>query len=484
MDNKKITALTVTEKLLLTDLEFVDLPHKVTTKTKVTAICEKCGGNFNAMAWTILKGQRCCSCNKGKPGLNTPEKIKEAAIAKGFVVVDFSRHLKADDRIRLICRCGVEFSPEVYRLVHGYVKSCGCLPRDGKVKTSTYTYEDLYDIAASGGCKVQDSSRTGPISGVHQKIEVICSCGDKFYPKINGFLSGIWRSCGCEASKAETKIYDYIRSLGVEAYSRSRKIIPPLEVDIWVPDRKIAIEYDGLYWHSEKALGADAKTRIKTKADKIASTGGRLIVIFEDEWLQSEEKVKARLRSILGQNEVSIGARKCEVVEISPEKAREVVGNWHLQKSRPGIHIGLSYVGNLVAIATFARGNPSRGIKPNEWELSRFCSKPNHSIPGGLSRILKAFKAKTGATEVFSYSDNRWSRGDVYAASGFVEVSRSPQSYHYVKSQKRYHRFTLRKDILLKRFGGDPNKTERELAIAAGYSRIWDLGTTKWKISI
>ena len=46
------------------------------------------------------------------------------------------------------------------------------------------------------------------------------------------------------------KIFEFIKLL-VYTEQRVRDIIPPYELDIYIPDKKIAIEYDGLHWHSE-----------------------------------------------------------------------------------------------------------------------------------------------------------------------------------------------------------------------------------------
>ena len=88
-------------------------------------------------------------------------------------------------------------------------------------------------------------------------------------------------------------------------------------MDIYIPSKNIAIEYNGLYWHSEK-LGKHKDYHLdKTKLAN--SLGVRLIHIFEDEWKGNKDVVKNRLRHILGCVKGMIYARKCTISEINTD---------------------------------------------------------------------------------------------------------------------------------------------------------------------
>lgn len=55
------------------------------------------------------------------------------------------------------------------------------------------------------------------------------------------------------------------------------------ELDVYVPGRKLAFEYDGLYWHSEEAGRGRGYHLAKTEACEKA--GIRLVHVLESEWI-------------------------------------------------------------------------------------------------------------------------------------------------------------------------------------------------------
>lgn len=74
----------------------------------------------------------------------------------------------------------------------------------------------------------------------------------------NGILKHIHdvslcKNCEKTVDWQETKLAEYIQQLddSISCMTRCRKVIPPYELDIYIPNKKLAIEYDGLYWHSE-----------------------------------------------------------------------------------------------------------------------------------------------------------------------------------------------------------------------------------------
>jgi hypothetical protein len=117
----------------------------------------------------------------------------------------------------------------------------------------------------------------------------------------------------------------------------------------------------------------------------------------------------------------------------------------------------------------------------------RYTAKINYSIRGGLGKLLKYFiKNNTHITEIISYSDNRWSNGNLYKTLGFELINAGKSSYHYFKdSTQRFHRYNFTKHKVLKLFGGDPKKdTEWSIMSRNGYDRIWDCGSSKWLLKI
>ncbi|HDK25997.1 MAG TPA: hypothetical protein ENG48_02745, partial [Candidatus Atribacteria bacterium] len=88
-------------------------------------------------------------------------------------------------------------------------------------------------------------------------------------------------------SIGEQSIGNFIKDLSIDYIQNVKNIIPPLEIDIYIPEKKIAVEYNGLYWHSEKA-GKDKNYHLN-KLKLCSEKDIRLIQIFEDEWLFKQD---------------------------------------------------------------------------------------------------------------------------------------------------------------------------------------------------
>lgn len=278
-------------------------------------------------------------------------------------------------------------------------------------------------------------------------------------------------------SEAETEVANFVASLmpkGTVILRSDCESIAPLELDIVIPEKGIAIEYCGLYWHSE--LAGRGRFYHRAKLEKCQNAGIRLITIFEDEWLTKRAVVESMLSNLIGANRQRVDARKCEVVELSNEAAREFVGSNHVQGAgRSSVKYGLVHSGVIVAAMTFSDTEISR--RGHDWEINRFCTAPGTTVRGGAGKLFNEFVRKISPQKVVSYADLRWGTGDVYGKIGFRLSGNTVPGYWYVKpnEMKRHHRYALRKQA------NEPKDvTEWQLRKEAGWNRIWDCGHAKW----
>ena len=96
--------------------------------------------------------------------------------------------------------------------------------------------------------------------------------------------------CLLTSSYAEQEIADYISTFySGECIRNARNIISPLEIDLYYPDKKVAIEFNGDYWHSEKFK--DNKYH-RNKYIKCCENDIHLISVFERDWLDNKSFVK------------------------------------------------------------------------------------------------------------------------------------------------------------------------------------------------
>lgn len=301
----------------------------------------------------------------------------------------------------------------------------------------------------------------------------------KCYPYIQGFSIG------------EKEIVDFLKiNIPNEIIiEKSRSVINGLELDIYIPTKKIAIEYDGLYWHSENGGKKDKKYHLN-KTELCSAKGIKLIHIFEDEWFFKKDILKEKIKHILGLNTDNVYARKCEIKELSSlERDNFLILN-HIQGNcKSPIRIGLYYNNELVSVMTLgglrvALGNEKTKI--GEYELVRYATSKN--VIGGCSKLLKYFVSKYSPTSIVSYADRRFSGvTNVYEKTGFKLVSSTTPNYWYFKPGYivKYHRFGFRKSELLKKLPiFDPNLTEWQNMQLNGYDRIWDCGHFKYEMVI
>jgi hypothetical protein len=274
-------------------------------------------------------------------------------------------------------------------------------------------------------------------------------------------------------SKQETEVLDYIKTIANSPVLQSNKsIINPYELDIVIPDLKIAIEYCGLYWHSE-AHKTDKNYHLN-KMNLCNQKGYRLITIFEDEWVKTPDIVKSRLKNILGTDR-RIYARHCQVRVISYDQAREFVSTYHMQGNAIcKIAYGCFLDNELVAVMTF--GIP-RYDKTAEYELIRYCSQG--TVIGGAGKLFSKFVKDHDPKSVISYCDMRWGSGNLYRQLNFAQVEHKQQpSYSYTDFVNRYHRSSFTKKKIA--VSQDKHKTEYQIMRERNMYRIWDCGQTKW----
>lgn len=281
-------------------------------------------------------------------------------------------------------------------------------------------------------------------------------------------------------SNQEIEVLEFLKSCGISnIINGDRNAISPLEIDLYLPDYKMGIELDGLYWHSE--LMGCRPSYHSDKSDKAAAAGIFLIHIFENEWIFKKDIVKARLKSLLGLNSIRIPARKCEILPVVSNAKKDFINSCHLQGDcNSSINLGLYFDGALVSCMTFSR---TRFDDSADYELLRFCSLPDVTVVGGFLKMLRYFIKEHPGCRIVSYADSRWSQGDVYKNCGFSYAGKSKPAYHYFKgsslileNRMKYQKHKL-KNILE---NVDETKSEWVNMREHGYNRIWDCGTTKW----
>jgi G:T-mismatch repair DNA endonuclease (very short patch repair protein) len=273
------------------------------------------------------------------------------------------------------------------------------------------------------------------------------------------------------SSRAENELFEYCKSLDDSFVQHDRSLIGPLELDIVSHKYKLAIEYCGIYWHSE-TMGK-SKQYHREKYLRCRELGYRLLTVFETD---DTKKIRALIRTHVGSNQ-RVYARNTTITEVDSRIANRFHRDHHLSNAIGGsVHLGLYYNDELVMVATFSKTRYNRNV---QYECARMTSHSKYTIVGGASRLFKYFFRNYDVESCITYADLRFGEGRVYEHCGFTRHGDSQPNYFYFKtnelllqSRVKYQKHKLEK--LLSSY--DPSLSEYNNMIANGYHRIWDCG--------
>lgn len=276
-------------------------------------------------------------------------------------------------------------------------------------------------------------------------------------------------------SMVEIEIYNYISDLSIIVEQNVRNIIPPYELDLYIKEKNIAIEVNGLYWHSFHPSSGKKENKKQhiNKTIECEKLGIQLIHITDYEWINKQDIIKSLLRSKLGLNE-RIYARNCEIKEVSTNDAKSFLEQYHLQGFIGSTYYtGLYHNSELQMIMTFGKNRYGDGV-----ELHRMCSKSGITVVGGIGKILKYFTHNHNIDKIVTYCDYSKTNGVGYENAGFVKQSITDLGYFWTDGTNTLSRYSTQKKKLKKILGDnfDENLSESINMFNAKYRRYWDCG--------
>lgn len=274
-------------------------------------------------------------------------------------------------------------------------------------------------------------------------------------------------------SYEEAQLTDYIKTLGLACEVHNRQVLHPQEIDVYIADKRIGIEYNGDYWHSTHQK-KDAYYHI-AKTQRAKEKQIRLIHIFEHEWLLKQDKIKNYLASVLNVNQQMIHARKCVLKQLNNLTVKDFIDENHLQG-----HVtcseayGLYYEDMLLEVMTFGG---SRFTKENCVELLRLCTKNGYIVVGGAGKLFQHYIKTHTTVKIVSYCDLSKFTGTVYEKLGFKYSHTSNPNYVYTKMDtgEVLTRYQCQKHRLVEQ-GFDANLSEEQIMLQRGFNKIYDCG--------
>lgn len=280
-------------------------------------------------------------------------------------------------------------------------------------------------------------------------------------------------------SNFEKDIADYIQSLKVQVVTNDRTILQNKELDIYIPNKNIAIEANGSYWHC--SLYKDKNYHIN-KVEQCESKGIHLLHIFEHDWLDlnMQEKLKALIRCKLNYSQTIIYARQTVIKQIDNKQKTEFLNKYHLQNDVScQVALGLYYDDMLIEVMTF--GKP-RFTDDYDYELLRLCTKHDYKVIGGASKLFKHFIKNNPTNSIISYCNHARFSGKVYTQIGMTYNGHTTPNYEYVHNTtlNTLSRQQCMKHKLLVQGFGTPDMTEEQIMFERGYLKVYDCGNKRF----
>ena len=394
---------------------------KVEYVNKTTLVCIICPihGEFYMTPRNHMMGQGCPKCS-GR-GLSKDEVLQKAKLIHGDKY-DYSKVVftKMHDKVTIICPIHGEFQQTLSKHIS---KKQGC-PKCGVIKRSAEKLMDanvFFEKAKLIHNNKYDYSDS-IYQGMNHPFSYMCPIHGKITQRPFDHLRGYGcLKCANLFSKKENELYEFLQEYYHDVQRGNRTILNGKEVDIYVPSKNIAIEYNGLRWHSE--LFNKDKWYHLNKTIECNQNGVKLLQIFEDEFINHQEIVLNKIQHILNinkTNKIKIYGRKCCVEVIDNKTAQSFLDEYHIQGFTPST-VYLGAVCNKQLIAVMAFKEETKGS--NKWELTRFASDYNFICCGLGGKLFQWFVKHYNPTEVKSFADRRWTldkNDNLYVKLGFV----------------------------------------------------------------
>ena len=289
-------------------------------------------------------------------------------------------------------------------------------------------------------------------------------------------------------SSPELEIKDIINAMyNGKCIENSRSIIPPLELDLYYPEKNVAIEFNGNYWHDENHKSKDYHfNKFKLCKDKNI----RLVSIYESDWYNKRDSIINLLKNIFIDSKI-IYARNCTISKLDYKTKSYFINEYHFygDSNQGAISYGLYYNNELVSVMSFGklRGQNKLHNNKDHYELVRFVTKDNVRIVGGASKLFKKFISDYHPVYIICYSDNDFFTGETYNKLGFKLKSLGESiDYQWVKGTNALSRYECMINKLLEKYDKYRNiniegSVEDYIMHDLGYNKLYRCGNSIWE---
>jgi len=417
-------------------------------------VCKCCNNHIFKTTWRYWKkGRRCFECNKYYKIKDSFFNIKNKFLNDDYIIIS-NNYTNNHSKLKYICPNGHIGSIRVDHFLSGHrCHKCFNIKNN---ENNRYTLDFVLEALK----KENYSLLTNRYINAKQKLECVCPNGHPYITRWNNWQQGhrCPKCANLGVSKQEKNLFEQIKYLyNGEIIRNDRTLISPYELDIVIPDKKIAIEYCGLYWHSQLA-GKNQNYHLN-KLIMCKQKNYKLITIFADEFENKNSLVMDYLARILKYDLYEdIDFNKCKIYKVNKLIAYKFCEDNNIKNytSFLGINLGAYYNEELIALMVFSEQDN------DVYELCCFCLKSGYRIDNIEYILLNYFVKNINYKYIYVNVDRRWSDGIIYKKLGFSLDQIYVPKYFFVQDNRRVEGFL-------------DNNNEQSI-----YNKIWDCGYLKF----
>jgi hypothetical protein len=459
--------------------------------TKGIIICP-IHGEFKQTPASHLNGRGCQRCGIEKNMISLTMTFDEF-IEKSKKIhgdkYDYSDFIYINSKTKGIISCPIHGN--FVQRAQGHLRGSGCAKcgNERVSKAKTETVEKFIEKSNLVHDFTYDYTKTVYVNS-GENLTIVCKKHGEFQQIPDNHLQG--KGCSkCtiagQPSKPELELLEYIRGLYKGTIEQTDKTVlinkgksgQSLHLDIYLPELKLAFEFNGLYWHSEFNRKDQEIHANKTKW--CSEKGVRLIHVWSDEW---NDKMKEFIKDILIPPTHRLEARKLKLKTVSIKEHREFLEENHFQGFVGSSKVlGLYNEDELVQLMSLRLVDKKNKV----YEIARLATKGDYKVVGGTKRLFKNLLKDLEYTEIISYNNLDKFTGKTYEEVLGMTLVGYSENMFYTDFQKRVSRQSLQKHKLLKKYPTcnicketGRELTGNEIANNLGYYRVFTAGNSKY----
>lgn len=243
-------------------------------------------------------------------------------------------------------------------------------------------------------------------------------------------------------SKPQIELQEFIKSIyNGTMILNTKKVITPYELDIYLPDKQLAIEFNGNYYHTTQHI--DKNYHYK-KSKLCEEKGIRLIHIFEYEWDNERQRhiLQNIIKSALKVNK-TIYARKLNIIVKKSKEMKQFFDENNIQGFRGGsFAICLCDKETQEVYMSYLFGNAFFSKGKYEYEVIRGATKLGYNVIGGASKIWNYFINNYNPKSCVYYIDYNYFNGNSI---------KNLNGMQYIKTQLSFKNYFVKEGIVRNR---------------------------------